>query len=70
MYIGMTLVGLIPLLICIQLIRIYWIDGDDLRQRGEQQATLYETVPAMRGSIIDRNGRVLARNEARYHLNS
>ncbi|HRR08424.1 MAG TPA: penicillin-binding transpeptidase domain-containing protein [Rhodothermales bacterium] len=64
----LALLGVLPLLILGQMVRLVWFRGDELRARGEEQANSLEVIPAMRGAILDREGRTLAANEARYDL--
>lgn len=68
LYIVLTLVGIVPLFVFGQLIRLTWVNGEALRQQGIKQAQALDVIPAMRGAILDRNGRTLAVNEARYDL--
>ncbi|NND70920.1 MAG: PASTA domain-containing protein [Rhodothermales bacterium] len=66
MYVVLTLLSIIPALIVVQIISIHLNKGEDLRLQGEQQARSYKAIPALRGSILDANGRTLAANSARY----
>jgi cell division protein FtsI (penicillin-binding protein 3) len=68
MYVVLTLLGLLPLAIGVQIVRLYLGEGEELRQQGERQASSFVTIPAMRGAIYDRAGRTLAVNAARYDL--
>ncbi len=68
MYVVLLALSIIPLLVSFQAVRIYFGDGPDLRARGERQASSMQVIPAMRGAILDRAGRVLAVNAARYDL--
>ena len=68
MYVVLTLFSLVPLLIAGQVLRIYLTDGAQLREKGEQQQITTETIPATRGAIVDRMGRMLAVNIARYDV--
>jgi cell division protein FtsI (penicillin-binding protein 3) len=63
-----TLLGILPLLIFFQIIRINWVNGDKLRSIGSQQVAEAKITPALRGVILDRQGRTLAYSDARYHL--
>jgi len=49
-------------------IRVTLINGAELREKGVRQATSQLPVPAMRGTIVDRHGRTLAVNTARYDI--
>lgn len=68
MYVLLTLVALVPVLVAVQVARITLLEGPALRQQGETQAMRPETIPAMRGSIVDRVGRTLVVNTARYDI--
>lgn len=68
MYLVLSLIGLLPVLILIQIVRLTLFDGSRLRQEGVRQAESSITIPAMRGMILDRAGRVLATNETTYDL--
>ncbi len=68
MYLTVCLIGLLPVLILIQIVRLTFFDGAKLREEGVRQAESSVTIPAMRGMILDRAGRVLATNETTYDL--
>lgn len=68
MYVLLTLLSVAPLLVAVQVVRVTLIQGPELRQQGERQATSQLPVPAMRGTIVDRYGRTLAVNTARYDI--
>ncbi len=68
MYVVLTLLSILPLLVAGQVVWIVFTDGDALQQQGESQARTRVEVPAMRGAILDRSGRALAINTARYDL--
>lgn len=68
MYVVLTLLCLAPLLVAGQVARIYFAEGRELREQGVQQASSYVDIPAMRGAILDRNGRALAVNTARFDV--
>lgn len=68
MYSVLTLLSLLPLLVAGQVIWIYLTEGAELQARGERQARTTVEIPAMRGTILDRAGRALAINTARYDL--
>ena len=69
MYGVLALLAALPLLVGARLV---WIqvggDGDALRARAEEQRSVRLDVPALRGRILDRRGRPLAVNTARYDL--
>ncbi|WP_103027084.1 penicillin-binding transpeptidase domain-containing protein [Salinibacter altiplanensis] len=68
MYVALTLLGLAPLAIAVQMGQIVVTETDTLRDQVRAQARSSVTIPAMRGAILDRNGRGLATNTARYDL--
>lgn len=68
LYVVLTLLCLLPVAIAAQLVRIYVGEGPALRAQGERQASSFVTIPAVRGAILDRAGRTLAVNTARYEV--
>ncbi len=68
MYVVLTLVSLLPVFIGLRVLRIHLGEGAALRESGEAQASGREPIPALRGTILDAAGRVLATNQARYTL--
>jgi len=68
MYVMLTLLGILPFLIAGQVLRLGLVEGKDLRKRGENQSSTYIEIPALRGAILDRNGRALAVDIERYDL--
>ncbi len=68
MYVVLTLVSILPVLVVVQVLRIHLYDGSNLRAQGQQQASSALVIPAVRGSIVDAEGRTLAVNTARYDL--
>ncbi len=68
MYIALLALAVVPLLVMARIGGIHLYEADELRERGLQQAHSEQTIPAMRGSILDRNGRALAINTAEYDL--
>ncbi len=68
MYVVLTLLSLLPILVAVQVLRIYLTEGKELRAQGERQASSFVAIPAMRGAVLDRAGRTLALNTARYDL--
>ncbi len=68
LYVVLTLLALLPVLVAAQLVRIYLGEGPELRAQGERQAESFVTIPAVRGAILDRAGRTLAVNAARYEV--
>lgn len=68
MYVVLTLCSLLPLLVVLQIGKIYLGEGKTLRAQGHKQANTEVKIPAMRGAILDQAGRTLAVNAARYDL--
>ena len=68
MYVVLTLLSLVPLLVVGQVLLIHLTEGSELREQGRSQAASYIDLPAKRGAILDRAGRTLAVNAARYDL--
>ncbi|TDI77019.1 MAG: hypothetical protein E2O84_01575, partial [Bacteroidetes bacterium] len=60
MYLMLIFVCVIPLLVAAQVIRLGLVDDDELRKRGENQSEAEIVIPALRGSILDARGRILA----------
>ena len=60
--------ALLPILVVVQLLRIYVADREALSEVGEKQASSMVDIPALRGSIYDRNGRELVVNTASYNV--
>jgi len=68
MYVVLTLLGLVPLAVAGQMGWIVMTETDTLRSQVRAQARSTVDIPAMRGAILDRDGRGLAINTARYDL--
>jgi len=68
MYMVLTLLSIVPLFVAGQVGWLVFIQGDDLQKQGQEQARSTVEIPAMRGAILDRDGRALAINTARYDL--
>lgn len=60
--------GLLPVLVLFKLLGIYVSDRDQLLELGEMQASSQVEIPALRGSIYDRNGQELVVNASSYNL--
>ena len=58
----------LPGLVVAQMVRVHLNDGAELRARGERQAESMIELAAQRGAILDRMGRALAVNTARYEV--
>ena len=67
MYVVLTLLSLLPLAVAGQVVWVY-VTGAELREQGRRQADARIELPARRGAILDRAGRTLAVNVARYDL--
>ncbi|PEN13260.1 penicillin-binding protein [Longibacter salinarum] len=68
MYMVLTLLSVVPLFVLAQMGWIVLTEGSELKARGQNQARSTVEIPAMRGSILDRSGRALAINTARYDV--
>ncbi|MEM6288161.1 MAG: penicillin-binding transpeptidase domain-containing protein [Bacteroidota bacterium] len=58
----------LPGLVVAQMVRIHLGDGAELRERGERQSESVIELAAQRGAILDRAGRALVVNTARYEV--
>ncbi|MEL6615905.1 MAG: penicillin-binding protein, partial [Bacteroidota bacterium] len=68
LYVVLGVVLILPLAVVAQILRLHLVDGGDLRAEGIKQAESFVDLPAQRGAILDRAGRVLAQNTARYEV--
>lgn len=68
MYVMLTLLGLVPVMVGVQVLRVGLIDAENLEAAGDRQTSAVTEIPAMRGPIVDRHGRTLAVNTARYDV--
>ncbi|MDX1548409.1 MAG: penicillin-binding protein, partial [Rhodothermales bacterium] len=68
MYVVLTLLALLPLAVAGRVAWLALVEGGPLREAGEQQASSHVVLPAKRGPILDRAGRTLAVDAARYDL--
>lgn len=68
MFIVLGLILLIPCALGFQLIRINYVEGDELRALWSKQAVDQIPIPAQRGNIYDANGTLLATNAVDYKL--
>ena len=66
MFLVFGLLLLIPCVLAFQLIRINYLEGEELRKLWSQQAISSIPIPAQRGNIYDANGTLLATNVANY----
>ncbi len=67
-YVVLVLLCILPVLVVMRVVHVAFGQGEELRDIGERQANSYQEIPAMRGTILDREGRILAVNTARYDL--
>lgn len=68
MFVVFGLVLLVPCAIAMQLFRINFINGQELRQLWSEQAIDYIPIPAQRGNIYDDDGSLLATNSVAYKV--
>jgi cell division protein FtsI (penicillin-binding protein 3) len=66
MFMAFGLVLLIPVAIGLQLFRVNFVEGDELRNLWNEQAIDYISIPAQRGNIYDQDGSLLATNSVVY----
>jgi cell division protein FtsI/penicillin-binding protein 2 len=60
------LFALLPLGIVVQILRVQWGSGEELRILWREQAEDFITIPALRGDILDANGKILATSSVAY----
>jgi cell division protein FtsI (penicillin-binding protein 3) len=68
MFIVFGLVLLVPCAIGLQLFRINFIEGPELRKLWSDQAIDYIPIPAQRGNIYDEDGSLLVTNSVAYKV--
>ncbi len=68
MFIVLGLVFLLPVAIVLQILRVQIVEGENLRELWNQQAVDSISIPAERGRILDRNGRVLASDKVTFRV--
>ncbi|HKL03994.1 MAG TPA: penicillin-binding protein 2, partial [Cryomorphaceae bacterium] len=68
MFMVFGLVLLIPCAIGMQLFRIHFMEGPELRQLWSEQAIDYIPIPAQRGNIYSQDGSLLATNSVAYKI--
>lgn len=68
MFVVFGLVLMVPCAIGMQLFRINFIEGSELRQLWSEQAIDYIPIPAQRGNIYDEDGSLLATNSVAYKV--
>ncbi|MGA1465992.1 MAG: hypothetical protein ACO363_09695, partial [Balneolaceae bacterium] len=68
LFVLMGLVILLPVAISLQMVRVSVLEGSGLRELWSSQAIDSIPIPAERGAIYDRNGKLLASNHVRCHV--
>lgn len=68
LYATLVMMLVLPALVTLQALRITVFEGEQLRDVARKQWESLQTIPAFRGSIMDRKGRLLVVNTARYEL--
>lgn len=68
MYVILTLLTLLPFAVVFKVLHIHLTESAELREEGRRQASSFREIPALRGTLLDREGRVLATTTARYDL--
>jgi cell division protein FtsI/penicillin-binding protein 2 len=61
-----VLFALLPIGIVLQILRVQWVSGEELRILWREQAEDFITIPALRGDILDANGKILATSSVAY----
>ncbi len=61
-----VLFAMLPIGIVVQMIRVQLGSGEDLRILWREQAEDFITIPALRGDILDANGKILATSSVAY----
>ena len=61
-----ALFALLPIGIIVQMVRVQAGSGDELRILWREQAEDFITIPALRGDILDANGKILATSSVAY----
>ncbi|CAN5569151.1 penicillin-binding transpeptidase domain-containing protein [soil metagenome] len=59
---------LLPAGVLGKMLQIHFSDAPELREQGSRQASSFVEIPAVRGAILDRHGRALVANAARYDV--
>lgn len=65
-FLVLVLMLMLPVAIGLQLLRIQFLEGSDLRALWNEQAVDAVPIPAMRGQILDASGRILVSNTVSY----
>lgn len=68
MFLAFGLILLVPCAIVMQLVRINFLEGKELRELWSDQAIDFIPIPAQRGNIYDEDGSLLATNAVAYKV--
>ncbi len=68
MMVVLTLLLLLPLGVAGRILYLYVQQGEVLRKQARNQIIAWQKIPAMRGNIYDREGRLLVVNTARFDV--
>ncbi len=68
MRLGFILMMVVLLVIAGRLVMVQGLDTGNMAQAAENQRTVVQTLPAVRGKIIDSKGKVLAESIIRYNI--
>ncbi|MEX2641028.1 MAG: penicillin-binding transpeptidase domain-containing protein [Balneolales bacterium] len=68
MFLVSGLILLLPCAIVFQILRIQFLEGENLRELWSKQAVDFISIPAQRGDILDSKGRLLVTNSVTHRL--
>lgn len=68
LFLVLGLVLLLPGAIAFQIFRVQFVEGDELRELWSEQAIDFIPIPAQRGNIYDKDGRLLATTSVAYKV--
>ncbi|MEX1120675.1 MAG: penicillin-binding transpeptidase domain-containing protein [Balneolales bacterium] len=68
MFLIFGVIMLLPCAIVLQIMRIQFFEGENLRELWNRQAVDFISIPAQRGDILDAKGRLLVTNSVRHRL--
>jgi len=66
----LVLLLVLVLALGVRLIEFQLVNADEIQERSFAKRAVTQTLPALRGEIVDANGAVLARTVARYDINA
>lgn len=66
---ALRLIAVIMVLFLIRLVWVQFVDGPELNAQSKDKRSVTKTIPALRGDIVDRNGKVLATTVIAYDIN-